>query len=47
MSRRHNRNATEEVVDDMAEESRANRGSQAQPHEDEGEAKKSEKKNLM
>jgi Zinc knuckle len=28
----------------VAEESRASRGSQAQPHEDEGETKKSEKK---
>jgi gag-polypeptide of LTR copia-type len=37
---KHNRHATEEVVDDVAEVSRANRGSQAQPREDEEEAKK-------
>jgi hypothetical protein len=37
--RNHNRNAPEEVVDDVAEVSR---GSQAQPHKDEEEAKKVE-----
>jgi phosphoribosyl-dephospho-CoA transferase len=40
--RRHNRHAVEEVVDDVVEVSRASQGSQAQPHEDEGKAKKAE-----
>jgi hypothetical protein len=40
--KRHNMHATEKVMDDVAEESRASRDSQAQSHEDEGEAKKTE-----
>jgi hypothetical protein len=36
----------EEVVDDVVEDSRASRGNQAQPREDEGKAKKS-KENSM
>jgi hypothetical protein len=44
--RKHNRNAAEEVVDDVAEVSRASRGSQAQPHKDEEEAKKAEENSM-
>jgi Zinc knuckle len=44
MCRRHNRHAAEEVVDDVTEVSRASRDIQAQPREDEEEAKKAENK---
>jgi hypothetical protein len=39
---RHNRHATEEIMDDMTKVNQASRGSQAQPREDKGEAKKAE-----
>jgi hypothetical protein len=42
MRRRYNRHAAVDIMDDVGEESWVSRGSQAQPHEDEEDAKKIE-----